>query len=35
MTSDNTQCRAVGDRLTEHNLADVYDLKVLIYGDSL
>jgi hypothetical protein len=35
MTSDNTQRRAVGDRLTKHNLADVYYLLVLISVDSL
>jgi hypothetical protein len=35
MASDNTQCRADGDCLTKHNLADVCDLMVLISVDNL
>jgi hypothetical protein len=34
-TSDNTQCHAVGDFLTKHNLTDVHNLIVLISVDSL
>jgi hypothetical protein len=35
VSSDNTQYRAVGARLTEHNLADVRDVMVPIFVDSL
>jgi hypothetical protein len=35
IASDNTQCRAVGDCLTKHNLTDVHDLMVLTSGDNL
>jgi hypothetical protein len=35
MTSDNTQCLAVGDCLTKHNLTDICDLMVLISVDNL
>jgi hypothetical protein len=35
MASDNTQCSAVGYRLTKHNLADVRDPMVLISVDNL
>jgi hypothetical protein len=35
VSCDNTQRRAVGDRLTEHNMADVCDQMVPISVDSL
>jgi hypothetical protein len=35
MASDNTQCRALGDCLTKHNVADFCDLMVLISVNSL
>jgi hypothetical protein len=35
MASDNTQCRAVGDCLTKHNLTDVCDVMVSISVDNL
>lgn len=35
VASDNKQCRAVGDCLIEHNVADVCGLMVLIYVNIL